>query len=157
MIEVDLKTVAPATVAFIEMQGPYDQVPQAMGQLYGWIAQHGFQPVGMPGAIYLTAPDEGPESEARWELQTEVADSPEPQAPDESGCGIRRNDAADVAYTMYKGPYEAIAETYYELGHWVEANGYAMAGPPQELYYSDPAEVPPEEYLTEIRFPVAKH
>jgi effector-binding domain-containing protein len=156
MIEVDLKTIEPETVAYVAMRGPYTQVPEAMGVLYGWIAQHGLQPAGMPGAVYLTAPDDVPESEALWELQTAVAGSPAPAEPDESGCGVRLNPAMLVAYTMHRGPYENVAETYEKLDHWVAAEGYAMAGPPQEVYFSDPNEVPPEEYLTEVRFPIVK-
>lgn len=37
---------------------------------------------------------------------------------------------------------------------WLAEQGYEMAGPPEEAYLTDPAEVPPEEYLTEIAFPV---
>lgn len=154
--DVEIKTVAPKTVVYLPMQGPYAQIPQAMGQLYGWIAQHGLQPVGMPGATYLTAPLEAAESDARWELHAEVAGAPIDAEPDAQGCGIRTMAAATVACTMHKGPYETIAPTYAEMGAWVAANGYTMAGPPEEYYHSDPAQVPPEEYLTEVRFPVVK-
>lgn len=156
MIEVDLKTIEPETVAFIAMKGAYEQVPEAMGVLYGWVAQRGLQPVGMPGAVYLTAPDDVPEAEALWELQTAVADAPQPSEPDEAGCGVRQNPETLVAYTVHRGPYETLGETYEKLEHWVAAEGYTMAGPPQEVYFSDPNEVPPEEYLTEVRFPITK-
>jgi effector-binding domain-containing protein len=156
MIEVDLKTVESETVAYLGMEGSYAQIPEAMGRLYGWVAQHGLQPMGMPGAVYLTAPDEVPESEALWELQAALAGSPSPAPPDESGCGVRLNPALTVAFAMHRGPYETVGATYEQLAHWIVAEGYQMAGPPQELYLSDPNEVPPEEYLTEIRFPVTK-
>jgi effector-binding domain-containing protein len=42
------------------------------------------------------------------------------------------------------------------LWRWVEENGYAPDGPPLEIYYSDPARVPPEEYLTEVQIPVRR-
>jgi AraC family transcriptional regulator len=156
MTDVEIKTIEPETVAFVSMRGPYTQIPEAMGRLYGWVAQHGFQPTGMPSGVYLTSPDEAPESQAKWELQTALAGVHSPVEADESSCGIRDNPAVTVAFAMHRGPYETVGETYEHLQHWVSANGYAMAGPPQEAYFSDPDEVPPEEYLTEVRFPVIK-
>jgi len=57
---------------------------------------------------------------------------------------------------MHKGEYETISTSYDELMAWVMANGYQIVGPPEELYYSDPATTRPQDYLTEIRIPVAK-
>jgi effector-binding domain-containing protein len=156
MIAVDLKTTEPETVAFIAMRGPYAQIPEAMGQIYGWVAQHGLQPTGMPSGVYLTDPAAGDESEAAWEVRAPVAGEPPEAEPDASGCGVKTVPAHLVASTMYRGPYEQIAPAYKDLEAWTVANGYDIVGPPQELYYSDPATTPPEEYLTEIRFQVAK-
>jgi len=36
-------------------------------------------------------------------------------------------------------------------------NGYEIVGPATEVYLSNPAETPPEELLTEVRFPVRKN
>lgn len=156
MIDVEIKTVEPEVVAFVAMRGPYNQVPDAMGRLYRWVASQGLAPAGMPRAVYLTAPGETPESEAAWEVMTPVSGDPPESAADEDGCGVRHVGAQLVACTTYIGPYELIAPTYRELGAWVTANGYAFAGPPSELYLSDPATTLPEAYLTEIRFPVAR-
>ncbi len=153
MIDVEIKTIEPETVAYVAMTGPYSQMPEAMGRLYGWIAQHGIQPTGMPGGVYLTTPDAT--SEARWEVQTAVAGAPDVSPPDEFGCGVRRNEGMSVAYAMHRGPYETVGETYGQLGHWVTTNGYRLVGPPQEVYLSDPADSNPEDYLTEVRMPIA--
>lgn len=155
MTDVQIKMTEPQTVAYLPMQGAYQQVPTALGRLYGWVAQQELTPAGMPHAVYFTAPGETPESEARWEVQAPVVTAQE-QAPDASGCGIKRVDAHQVASAMHKGPYDTIETTYRDLQAWVDANDYSMAGPPEELYYSDPAVTPPEEYLTEIQFPVIK-
>ena len=155
MIQASVKETQPMTVAFLAMQGPYAQMPQAMGQLYGYVGAKGMTPTGMPHAVYFTAPDEGPESEARWELRAPVAGAADECGPDANGLGVRHVAQMKVASTMYKGPYEGIEPAYRELGEWIAAEGYQMTGPPMELYYSDPAQVPPEEYLTEIQFPVA--
>jgi effector-binding domain-containing protein len=156
MVTVDLKLIEPETVAFLAMHGPYAQIPEAMGQLYGWAAQHGLQPTGMPSSVYLTDPTSGDESEAVWEVRAPVEGDPPSVEIDASGCGVKTVPAHLVASTMYHGPYEEIAPAYEELAAWTSANGYDLVGPPQELYHSDPATTSPEEYLTEIRLPVAK-
>lgn len=156
MIDVQLKTTEPETVAYIAMQGAYAQIPEAMGRLYGWIAQRGLQPVGMPMTVYLTEPDAGSEADARWQLMAPIAGDPEPSEPDEDGCGIRRIEPHLIASTVYQGPYERIGGAYRELEAWVAANAYELNGPPGEAYLNDPATTHPEEYLTEIRFPIAK-
>jgi effector-binding domain-containing protein len=150
----EIRRIEPETVAYIVMHGPYSQTPEGYGMLYGWIAQHGLTPTGMPAAVYLTMPSEVPEAEAVWELWAPVAGDAAETPPDESGVGIKHSQAVTVASAMHVGPYETVAPTYEMLFGWIMANGYRPAGPPMEVYYSDPATVAPEEYRTEIRVPV---
>jgi effector-binding domain-containing protein len=154
MFAAEVKQTESMTVAYIVMHGPYAQTPEGYGRLYGWIAMHGMQPVGMPSAVYLTMPSEVPEAEAVWELWAPVAGEAAESAPDESGIGIKRVEPCTVASTMHKGPYESVEPTYDALFAWITGNGYRPSGPPSETYFSDPANTPPEEYLTEIQVPV---
>lgn len=156
MIDVAVKDTQPMTVAFLAMRGAYEQIPQALGQLYCYVGANGMTPTGMPHAVYYTAPGEGHESEARWEVRAPVADTAQEREADAKGLGVKRVAPMKVASTLYKGPYEGIEPTYRELGEWVATEGYQITGPPMEFYQSDPAQVPPEEYLTEIQFPIAK-
>jgi effector-binding domain-containing protein len=158
MFEAEIKETGPVSVAYLSMHGPYDQTPEAYGVLYGWIAQHGMQPSQeeMPSAAYFTSPEEAPEDQAEWELRAPIAGEPMPSPPDESGVGVKRLEPTAVASTMHKGPYDSVGGSYEALVQWMTGHGYVPAGPPEEHYYSDPDEVPPEEYLTEIRFPVQK-
>jgi AraC family transcriptional regulator len=156
MLDIALKTTDPATVAYVSMRGPYTQIPEAMGRLYGWVAQHGLQPVGMPTGVYIDDPQAVDVDTARWEVQTAIAG--DPPAVDEPGeVGIKRVEPHLVASVMHRGDYDHIAPTYNQLGEWVAGHGYEIVGPAEELYYSDPATTAPEDYLTEIRFPVAPH
>jgi effector-binding domain-containing protein len=155
MIDVQLKTTEPETVAFIAMNGPYDQIPQAMGQLYRWVGECGLEPVGMPESVFLTDPAAEP-VEIAWEVRTPVAGAIPDRPIDANRCGVKHVDPHMVAFAMHRGEYETVGRTYGELMSWVEANGYEVMGPPEELYYSDPATTAPADYLTEIRFPVAK-
>jgi AraC family transcriptional regulator len=155
MTEPTVITTEPITVAFLTMHGAYTQTPEGYGRLYAWIGQHGFQPVGMPAAVFLTMPPDTPEADAVWELWAPVAEVPEvPQGED--GIGIKRIGATMAVSAMHTGPYDTVGPVYEELWRWVAANGYVPDGPPLERYFSDPAEVPPEEYLTEVVMPVRR-
>jgi effector-binding domain-containing protein len=62
-----------------------------------------------------------------------------------------------AACTIYKGPYEGIGEAYSALMSWIESNGYQIIGNDRELYLTSPADTQdPNEYVTEIQFPVKK-
>ncbi|MDO8880518.1 MAG: GyrI-like domain-containing protein [Coriobacteriia bacterium] len=154
MFEAEIKQSEAQTVAYLPMRGAYSQTPEGYGQLYGWIAQHGLTPAGMPAAVYLTMPPETPESEARWELWAPIAGDAAEQEPDAAGVGVRHVPSTTVASTVHTGPYETVAPTYDALWTWIAAQGYRPAGPPMEVYYSDPATVAPEDYMTEIRIPI---
>lgn len=156
MTEPRVLTTEPMTVAFVEMSGSYSQTPEGFGLLYGWIAQHGLTPAGMPAAVYLTMPSEVPESQARWELWAPVGGDPDESVPDAVGVGIRRVPATLAVSATHMGPYETVEPTYRAVWEFMAAEGYAPAGPPMERYLSDPAEVPPEKYLTEILIPVSR-
>jgi effector-binding domain-containing protein len=154
--EATIKTAEPVTVAFKVMHGPYAQMAEGMGALYAWVEHYGLVPTGMPAAIYLTVPSVTPEAEAEWEIWAPIAGGAGDTAPDDQGFGVKRIEAETVASAIHKGPYEELAEAYAALVTWVAEQGYQIVGPPREFYHSDPAEVPPEEYLTEIQLPVAR-
>lgn len=155
-MEVEIRMTQPQTVAFVRMRGLYSQIPDAIKAVYMWAGMARLQPAGEPSAVYRTVPGEADESEAEWEVHAPVAREPEPRPADERGFGVRRVEPMLVAASVHKGPYETIEATYRALQGWVVENGYRMVGPPEESYLSDPSDTPPEEYLTEVRFPVAK-
>lgn len=154
MAEPTIEHVEPSVVAFLEMHGPYSQMPRAFGTLYGWIARHGLTPSGMPVGVYFTDPAVTPESDAAWELQAPLDGDPADAAVDAEACGVKHLDAHTEARVMHRGPYDSIASTYQGLVAWIAEHGYVMAGPPMEAYLSDPADTAPADYLTEVRFPV---
>jgi effector-binding domain-containing protein len=154
MLEATIKRTFPATVAFIEMHGAYSQAPEGYTRLYAWVAERGLAPAGPPSAVYYATPDETAESDQHWELQAPVLPPLAPVPPGDSGIGVKELASATVASAMHHGPYEACVPTYRALEQWIAEHGYVIDGPPSETYFSDPEEVPPEEYLTEIHFPV---
>lgn len=154
MIKADIKQTDPLKVAFLTMQGAYHQIPEGYDKLYEYVTSHELEPTGPPHAVYLTPP-ETPEAEAVWELWAPVEDAAEETGPDERGLGVKLVPSMTVAWAMHMGPYESIEPTYLGLADWITQQGHTVVGPPEEIYFSDPDEVAPEEYLTEVRFPIA--
>lgn len=155
-IEVTIKKTEPRTVAFVCMKGPYTQVGEAFGKLFGWIAEKGYAPAGPPSGMYCNAPGLVPDEELVWEIRCPIGGEISPSAPDERGLGIRRVEEAEMAATMHKGPFLEVGNTYGPLVSWIMENGYEIVGPPEEIYFSEPEKTPPEELLTEVMFPVRK-
>jgi len=155
VFEPSVKNVDALFVAYKLMTGEYSTTPQGLGELYEWIGRSGMTPAGMPQAVYLTMPETTPEEEALWELWAPVVgDTPE-REPDDNGLGIKLVPETKVASLMYQGPYDGIGPSYTRLFTWMTENGFVPAGPPRELWYSDPAVTEPKDYLTEIQMPIA--
>ena len=155
-VEVEVKEVPALTVAFLTMRGPYGQMKEGFPKLYHWLAAFGLAPDGMPAAIYVTDPNEVPEEDAEWELWAPFAGDAEPCGPNEKGLGIKRIEPTMVASAIYKGPYTGMEPTYQAMKSWMAENRYTVSGYPIEIYMSDPADTKPEDYLTEIQFPISR-
>jgi AraC family transcriptional regulator len=155
-LSVEVKEIGPSTVAFIARRGAFSQIPAAFGALYGWMGARGLAPADMPSGVYYDDPHSVPEADCRWELRSPVVGVVAKVPQDDNGLGVKNVAGYTAAATMYKGPYEAMPPTYESLSAWIMENGYQFTGPPEEVYYSDPAKTAPADYLTEIRFPVRK-
>jgi len=155
MFEPGIKTVESQLVVYKLMTGEYSKTPEGLGELYRWIGGSDISPAGMPQAVYLTMPETTPESEALWELWAPVAGDIPEREPDDRDIGVKRVPTVRAASLMYQGPYDGIGPSYTRLWTWIAENGFVPAGPPRELWYSDPAVTEPEDYLTEIQMPIA--
>ena len=60
------------------------------------------------------------------------------------------------ATVLYKGPYSNLTSVYAKLIQWIETEGYKITDAPYEIYLTNPGTTAPENYMTEIYFPVAK-
>ena len=155
-LEVTLKKREPAVVAFISMKGPYSLIGEAFGRLRTWIAEQGYIPALPPVGVYLNSPKQAPPEELLWELQTPVVGDADPVKPDEQGCGFKQLEEATLATAEHCGPYDQARASFGALREWISENGYEIAGPPEEAYLSKVEESPPQDLLTEVRFPVRK-
>ena len=77
--------------------------------------------------------------------------------PDTEHVKFRTLPETTVASCIYKGSYTRITDVYTAVIAWMEANGYAPAGPMFNIYHVSPHETTdPEEFVTEVCYPVNK-
>ena len=61
------------------------------------------------------------------------------------------------ATTVHIGPYSGLPDAYGAVATWIALNGYEIDGAPNEIYVKNQfAGLPPEQWETEIFFPVKK-
>ncbi len=74
------------------------------------------------------------------------------------GVRIEEWEYGDVAEILHIGPYSEEIPTIERLHAFIQDQGYVIAGPHEEEYLKAPGmgSIPPEEYLTIIRYPVKK-
>ena len=70
-----------------------------------------------------------------------------------AGWALQERPAGRFATLMHVGPYDTIGGAYDELTGWIGAHGLVVAGPPREVYLSEPS-TPPAQTRTIIEFPV---
>jgi DNA-binding transcriptional MerR regulator len=63
-----------------------------------------------------------------------------------------------AAILIHRGGYEGLKDANFAMMEWIEKNGYQIAGPDREIYIKGPGMEPmePEDYVTEIQYPVEK-
>jgi len=155
-IEVTVKTTEPTTVAFLTCKGPYTQMGEVVPKIFGWMQQKGLEPVGPLTGVYFNSPLDVSEEELSWEVRIPVARTTPPQETDAMGVGVKQIGPQEIAVAMHKGPYQEVGPTHGAIAAWAAGNHYEIAGPPEELYLNDPSTVPPEELLTQVRYPIKK-
>lgn len=116
-------------------------------QLFKDLAQKGLQPLGPPLAFYHDEDFNADSSDI--EVAVPVA---------EGVAGAHTVPGGLHCFATLVGPYlpEEFTATYAGLANWVEDNGYHISGSPFDKYVRGGDNYPPEEYVTEIYFPIAK-
>lgn len=149
-MEIKLKTVKETHVASILHVGPVEEMGELIGKLAGWTMQKGLQIVQPPFVVYYTRPMEVPPEK----MQYEVGIPFDGDADDDGRVKIKIMPKHKIVSTVHKGPYVEIAPVYAEMMQHIMGGKYEMIGAPREAYLNTPREVPENELLTEVIFPV---
>jgi AraC family transcriptional regulator len=148
--EVKLETLPAVTLLALQMTGSFDQHAAAIGK----VVQYGMTAGVMRGAplgIYYNDPEKVPVDSLRWDVCVPVPPGSKAEAP----FAVLEQSEMQAAVVTCTGPYQGTAPCYGVLTAWLEKNSYAIAGPVQEHWLSDPS-TPPEKMQSKIVFPVKK-
>jgi effector-binding domain-containing protein len=122
---------------------------QAFGEVYGHLAARRAEPQGPPFVIYHGRPASGEPFDI--EVCAPVARAVEPPP----GWQTQELPAGTFVTLLHVGPYDTVGAAYEAAFPWIAAHGYAVAGPPREVYLSEP-ETPPEQIRTIVEVPVVE-
>jgi AraC family transcriptional regulator len=146
--EILTKTVDEMTMVYVEHVGSYDRLEPIFGQLATYAKEKGLAD-NMVG-LYYDDPDMVPEESLRCELGIQVKEGFKP----DSGYMVKKIPAHSVVYAIMKGPYDKIALEYANIMKWMAEKGYKMNGPVTEIYLEAGPDIPPEQLVTEVQFPI---
>lgn len=137
----------PQTIFGVRKNITIQDFQELFGELYAALQKNGIQPLGGPMAFYH---DEDFNAE---HTDIEVA------IPVTEGTPGSRELAGGLhACSTLTGPYDSDAFTaiYAGLMQWIDENGYHLVSSPFDSYVKGGPEVDPEDYITEVYFPIAK-
>ena len=121
----------------------------AFGEVYGHLVTRGIASDGPPFVIHHGTPMVDDPLDV--EICAPVARPTDPPA----GWQMRELPAGTFVSLLHLGPYDTISAAYEALTAWLGTHDLAMAGPPREVYLSEP-ETPPEEIRTIVELPVVE-
>lgn len=149
--DVLVKQIPAQQALVVRKTAKMSDVSKALGEGFGTIVRHaqetGAHFAGPPFAMYPEPPSES--------LTFFVCMPVAPGATGGEGVEIQDLPAVEAATLVHKGPYHGLPGSWQRMMGWVAAQGRQPAGPPREVYLSDPGEVPEEELLTELVVPLA--
>jgi effector-binding domain-containing protein len=126
-----------------------DDIGRIYHQIFSYLEKVGAQPAGPPFARYHEMTDQGIDMEAGVPLANPLPGNEEVSSSTLPG--------GTMTVVWYIGPYgESMGSAYGAIERWMHDNGYVPAGGPWENYVTDPEETAPEDYRTEIVWPVQK-
>jgi effector-binding domain-containing protein len=147
----ELETLSEKVIASIEHTGSYENVGVAIDELSAELAAENITPTGAPFAVYYDAPDSVQPESLKWAVGIPVA--PGTTVNPQSKLKIVRFPTVIYAYTVHTGSYERIAETYEQLGDWIDEQGLMVTGPAIEFFISG-NDVPVESLQVKVGFVV---
>ena len=121
----------------------------AFGEVYGHLGARGVGAEGPPFVIYHGMP--AGDDPFDVEICAPVSRAIDPPA----GWAVQELPAGSFVTLVHVGPYDTLRVAYDTITAWIGAHGLAVAGPPREVYLSEP-ETPPEAIRTIVEFPVVE-
>jgi effector-binding domain-containing protein len=134
-------------------KGSFDRIQETISRLVQEMQGQNVIPEGPLMGVYFNAPDQVKPEDLQWEMGFPVTAQALIQPPLQK----KEWNFSQVVAGLHEGPYDKTGETIRKMLEWMEANGYAPAGPFVERYMDmNPEELKPEALKTEIWIPCQK-
>jgi effector-binding domain-containing protein len=124
-----------------------EAIGAGFAEVYGFLAPQAVAS-GEPFVIYHGAPGPG-DRPFEIEICAPISRTIDPPA----GWAVVELPAGTFASVVHVGSYDSLGVTYDELERWIAGRDLAIAGPPREIYLSEPS-TPPADTRTVVEFPV---
>ena len=152
-MEVEIRSIEPARVAFVRHIGPYGECGGAWEKLCAHLGKKGLLgPDTQFIGLCHDDPDVTPPDKIRYDACATVSQDFEP----EGDIGVQTIAGGEYAMTTHLGPYDKLSETYGRLfGQWLPRSGReCRSAPGLEFYLTDPENTDPEDLVTDIYAPL---
>lgn len=151
--EVRLKQVEPFVYFSLKQKGSLENIDTLINQLIETARSQNVYPTGPLLTIFHGDLANIDPEKVEWEFGFPVTSHALVQAPLERKIW----EFSPVAACIHVGPYEKMTETIKKMLDWMEANGYAQAGPLLERSIEDdPTKIKPDYIRVEIWIPCKK-
>lgn len=148
---VTRKQLTPTAALVIRRKTAMSEIAQTLGEclprVFAWAQQHGVPFAGPPFTRYV---------EVGRGMMTIEGGMPI-AAPSQGEGDIEPIElpGGPAATAIHHGSYETLHATYVVIEKWIAEQKLEVAGPPWEVYLTDPGTTPdPQDWRTEIVFPL---
>ena len=152
MGKIEIKEIAPFKVAALSVRSSRSKEEEYFKQLLKWLKQRGIQPRKKLTIFHSKPYELNTNNTITYEVCFEIKD---PVEKDER-VQIKELPEQKMA-TITHTPYEKTSLAYETLLEWIKSEGYAIEGPPREIYAAHPNSKDkgsPKDYVAEIQFPI---
>lgn len=155
MDEITVVDLEPQMVLGMRKRGGYEEIGTIIQSLFEFAASKNIELAGPPIFIcHEETVNEAMEADRNKNADLELAIPISGKVEETEDFKCYEMPGGKMAKTVHKGPYEDCGPAYEKLFAWLKENGKRVVGLIREVYLTDPREVPPEEYLTEICAPI---
>ena len=152
---IAVRELAPTPVLYMARRIDKDRVADVLAELlpavFQYVMEQGLPMAGPPYVRYME------QSAAFLAVQAGIPLTEPPKPPEpERNIEVGELPGGPAVTVIHQGPYESLADGYMALDRWMADNDRSPAGPPWEVYLTDPGEVPdPKDWQTEILWPIS--
>lgn len=152
-MDVQIWTLDPAKMAYVEHVGPYQEVGSAWEKLCAWAGPAGLfnEKTRFYGVYY-----DDPGQVAPEKLRSEALITVEKEVDSPAEVKFRDFQGGKYAVSAHLGPYEKLGESWMDFYEkWLPESGYEYAESPcMEQYLNDPKNTKPEHLVTLLLLPL---